>query len=610
MGFLAFAAVFCALIPFVVLPSIGAGVALPVIEVPGEVVVEDFLPGFNLTNTIIGTVVTDIIVLLTVIILWRASKGWTKEVPGRAQAMFEVLAQGLYNFLYGIGGEKLRKTAFLWPLVATIFIFLLLANYMKLMPGVETVGYMHCAHVGQSGYPMTRGWTDGSYRLWIDAPLNAGTEQTEEMEHACELFYNKGDYERYPADENLEEIEARLIAAEESLHGYEDAVAVAQAELAAVREEIGSAEPTEEQEERLQEAEHALEEAELPLEKAEYRVEYQEIRIVSAESLPGVNAALALVEARQEAGVEGEATEAEVAEGEEAETESSAGPEGPADDEGEGEANFEALQEAAESGPGGEPIVGADLSDVRAELEHEAAALESALTALQGTLYFEMLEEREQDVFAAMDAVEAAETTEEYEAELGDLENSLVALRDFHMTQMSYPTATLVFTPDQLETTALPFVFHITPFVRGPATDLSLTIALALISVIMVQVYGVAALGPAYFEKFINLGAIGNVGKRPLGVIDFVVGLIEIISEIGKIVSLAFRLFGNLFAGGVALIAVTFLLALFVPGIIYGLELIIGGVQALVFAVLTVVFSVQAMEGHHGDEDHEHEAAH
>jgi len=154
---------------------------------------------------------------------------------------------------------------------------------------------------------------------------------------------------------------------------------------------------------------------------------------------------------------------------------------------------------------------------------------------------------------------------------------------------------------------AVPYIFHITPFVRGAATDLSLTFALAIMSIVLVQVYGVYALGPAYFDKFLNIPALGNLSKKPLGAIDFVVGLIEIISEVGKIISLAFRLFGNLFAGGVALMAVTFLVALLIPGVIYGLEIIIGTVQALVFAVLTLVFAVQAMEAHHGDDEHEHE---
>jgi F-type H+-transporting ATPase subunit a len=66
-----------------------------------------------------------------------------------------------------------------------------------------------------------------------------------------------------------------------------------------------------------------------------------------------------------------------------------------------------------------------------------------------------------------------------------------------------------------------------------------------------------------------------------------------------------------LFAGGVALMAISFLVAMLVPGLIYGLEIIIGAVQALVFAVLTLVFSVQAMEAHHGDDaEHGHEAHH
>ena len=86
------------------------------------------------------------------------------------------------------------------------------------------------------------------------------------------------------------------------------------------------------------------------------------------------------------------------------------------------------------------------------------------------------------------------------------------------------------------------------------------------------------------------------------------VGVIEIISEIGKIVSLAFRLFGNIFAGGVALLVVMFLVDNLIPGVIILLEIVIGAVQALVFAVLTLVFSVQAME-HHGD-DHDHDDHH
>ena len=65
-------------------------------------------------------------------------------------------------------------------------------------------------------------------------------------------------------------------------------------------------------------------------------------------------------------------------------------------------------------------------------------------------------------------------------------------------------------------------------------------------------------------------------------------------------------MFGNIFAGQLLLFIMAFLIATLLPGIFYGLEIIVGAIQALVFAVLTLVFSAQAMEGHHGDEEHEH----
>jgi F-type H+-transporting ATPase subunit a len=91
---------------------------------------------------------------------------------------------------------------------------------------------------------------------------------------------------------------------------------------------------------------------------------------------------------------------------------------------------------------------------------------------------------------------------------------------------------------------------------------------------------------------------------KPMGAIDFVVGLFEIVSEIGKVISLAFRLFGNMFAGGILLAVMSFLVATMAPVIFYGLEVIITTIQAFVFAVLALVFSGQAMTGHHSEEDH------
>jgi F-type H+-transporting ATPase subunit a len=120
--------------------------------------------------------------------------------------------------------------------------------------------------------------------------------------------------------------------------------------------------------------------------------------------------------------------------------------------------------------------------------------------------------------------------------------------------------------------------------------------------VVAVQFFGIWKQKGAYLEKFVNLSAIGNAGKNPIGGVNFVVGLFEIVSEIGKIVSLAFRLFGNMFAGGILLIVMTFLVGMLLPAVFIGLEVIITTVQALVFALLTLIFASQAMEGHHGDD--------
>ncbi len=126
------------------------------------------------------------------------------------------------------------------------------------------------------------------------------------------------------------------------------------------------------------------------------------------------------------------------------------------------------------------------------------------------------------------------------------------------------------------------------PFLRAPAADLNTTLALAVISVITIQIFGFGYLGFGYIKKFINF-------KSP---IDFFVGVLEGISEFAKIISFAFRLFGNVFAGGVLLGVVSFLIPYVVAVPFYGLELFVGFVQALVFAMLTTVFAYVATAGH------------
>lgn len=145
--------------------------------------------------------------------------------------------------------------------------------------------------------------------------------------------------------------------------------------------------------------------------------------------------------------------------------------------------------------------------------------------------------------------------------------------------------------------------YVLVPYVRVLSTDLNFTVALALISVISTQVIGVMALGPKYFTKYIN---VKGIFSRPIfGVIDFGVGLLELISEVSKILSFSFRLFGNIFAGSVLLFVIGTLVPVFAQSMFLLLELFVGLIQALVFGMLTMVFMAQATQGH-GDHDEHH----
>ncbi len=152
----------------------------------------------------------------------------------------------------------------------------------------------------------------------------------------------------------------------------------------------------------------------------------------------------------------------------------------------------------------------------------------------------------------------------------------------------------------------------IVPWVRVASTDLNFTIALALVSVVMTQIIGVRALGLGYFSKFWNTRPLMRAGRQPrfgnplgfmLGLIDFAVGILEVIAEFAKIISFSFRLFGNIFAGTVLLFVIGSLVPIFAQSLFLLLELFVGLIQALVFGMLTMVFMAQAREGHGGHED-------
>jgi F-type H+-transporting ATPase subunit a len=358
IGILVAAALFCWLVPFVILPNAGLAMALPVITVPGEKLCTDCLgiSGLTLTNTLMGTLLADLLVLLFAFGATRR----LKEVPGRFQGLFEMLTDALYSLAKSTAGSNARKV---FPLMATIFLFLLFANWLELVPAVDSVGLMHCAEAGQSGYSR-----NGAV-LEVKQALYRGERATEADYEAC----------------------------------------------------------------------HA-----------------------------------------QEQGNTGHA--------------------------------------AVEPEPGTEGV---------------------------GT-----------------NPVEQAEPANDH-------------------------------------------IYVVTSFVRAATTDLNLTLALAVLAVLAVQYFGIRALGFGYFAKFINIPALDKLDKKPMGVMDFAVGLLDIISELSRVISFGFRLFGNLFAGQVLLFVIPFLAGALLPLAVYGFELFVGVIQAFVFGMLLLVFAAMATTGHGHEEEHE-----
>ena len=151
---------------------------------------------------------------------------------------------------------------------------------------------------------------------------------------------------------------------------------------------------------------------------------------------------------------------------------------------------------------------------------------------------------------------------------------------------------------------------------RGANTDINLPLALALISFIFVEYWGIRSLGGLrYLRKFVNVGqffqGIGQLVRGRLraglsrlfmGIIDIFVGMLETLSEFIRIVSFTFRLFGNMTAGEILILLIMFLVPWVLALSFYGLELLVGLVQALIFAGLTLVFANIAITPPHAEE--------
>jgi F-type H+-transporting ATPase subunit a len=133
---------------------------------------------------------------------------------------------------------------------------------------------------------------------------------------------------------------------------------------------------------------------------------------------------------------------------------------------------------------------------------------------------------------------------------------------------------------------------HETPLFRSPAADLNFTLAFAVISVIVTNIIGMASVGAfKHLGKYINFH----------GPINFFIGILEMISELAKIISLSFRLFGNVFAGEVLLTIISFLAPYFIPLPFLFLEVFVGLIQAFIFAMITLV-SISLHTATHGEE--------
>jgi F-type H+-transporting ATPase subunit a len=150
---------------------------------------------------------------------------------------------------------------------------------------------------------------------------------------------------------------------------------------------------------------------------------------------------------------------------------------------------------------------------------------------------------------------------------------------------------------------------------RGANTDVNTPLAIALVSFVFVEYYGLKTLGIKYLRKFFNIGglfsSIGKMFKGRVkegltgmfsGVINAFVGGLEALSELIRIVSFTFRLFGNMTAGEILIMVAAFLLPFAISWAVYGLELFIGFIQALVFSGLTLAFVSMAVASHEEEE--------
>ncbi|MQF88311.1 MAG: F0F1 ATP synthase subunit A [SAR202 cluster bacterium] len=149
---------------------------------------------------------------------------------------------------------------------------------------------------------------------------------------------------------------------------------------------------------------------------------------------------------------------------------------------------------------------------------------------------------------------------------------------------------------------------------RPAGTDMNMPLALALVSFVFVEWLGFKMLGMTYITKFFRIGSLklGIIALFRFQILDafqylldfFFVGPLEGFSELVRLISFTFRLFGNMTAGEILVLVSAFLVPFIATVGVYGLELLVGFIQALIFSGLTLVFAAIAITSHHAEEAH------
>ena len=154
------------------------------------------------------------------------------------------------------------------------------------------------------------------------------------------------------------------------------------------------------------------------------------------------------------------------------------------------------------------------------------------------------------------------------------------------------------------------------PLFRSGTADINGTLPLAIMSVIGANIFGIISIGLwKTINKYVNLNALGSIftkiKKDPAilmtAPIMFAVGFLELVGEFAKIASLSFRLFGNVFAGEVLLASMGAIIAFVLPTPFLLLEVLVGMIQAFIFAILTLVYyTISSMDHEEHEEKEEH----